>query len=261
MLAKSYVGQLPTSAPAHLLSLQVETTVFHSACFGGSEEVCQWILSNRRLGNLINVKNGEDWTPLHYAASRGHLALCKYLISCGAFESIFVPNQHNNFPENVARLAAVKEYLKNVRVSPPWLVRVRHDIIAHSHHSMSCGPLVNGTTSVHDRTTGLKLSCCVLSGERGVIFIYRSSPSDRLWQSPLPRPLAVVLAPLALRYMSHLDRDVDYGHYPDEFVRPRQSNLRVRPQRSDGHALPPMLLLLLKVLLLWWKIQRKSHPQ
>ena len=54
----------------------------HRACLGGSLEVAKWLVEEK--GAMINVMDDEEWRPIHFAASRGNIDLCAYLVLKGA---------------------------------------------------------------------------------------------------------------------------------------------------------------------------------
>ncbi|EME32366.1 26S proteasome non-ATPase regulatory subunit 10 [Galdieria sulphuraria] len=61
----------------------------HSSCSCGNTQVVQWLLSaSQALGNsldMVNVKTDDSQlTPLHCAASKNNLEICKLLIEYGA---------------------------------------------------------------------------------------------------------------------------------------------------------------------------------
>ena len=55
------------------------------AADGGSTEVVQFLLENTRKVNSQDYKDlYKGWTPLHYAADKGHFDICQLLIKHGA---------------------------------------------------------------------------------------------------------------------------------------------------------------------------------
>ena len=53
-------------------------TALHQCCIDDSESMMKLLLE---FGANVNAEDSEKWTPLHAAATCGHLHLVKYLIS------------------------------------------------------------------------------------------------------------------------------------------------------------------------------------
>ncbi|MCL4171126.1 UNVERIFIED_CONTAM: hypothetical protein GTU68_020088, partial [Idotea baltica] len=56
-------------------------TALHQCCIDDSEEMMRLLV---HYGADVNAQDSEKWTPLHAAATCGHLHLAKFLISKGA---------------------------------------------------------------------------------------------------------------------------------------------------------------------------------
>lgn len=52
-------------------------TALHQCCIDNNEEMTKLLVE---FGANVNAKDSEQWTPLHAAATCGHLHLVKYLI-------------------------------------------------------------------------------------------------------------------------------------------------------------------------------------
>ena len=72
----------------HIVEKTNDSSSGHSlmmAADGGSIEVVQFLLENTREVNLQNYQDpNKGWTPLHYAADKGHFDICQLLIRYGA---------------------------------------------------------------------------------------------------------------------------------------------------------------------------------
>jgi protein phosphatase 1 regulatory subunit 16A len=53
-------------------------TALHQCCIDDSEEMMKLLID---FGANVNARDTEQWTPLHAAATCGHLHLVKYLIA------------------------------------------------------------------------------------------------------------------------------------------------------------------------------------
>lgn len=53
-------------------------TALHQCCIDDSEEMMRLLV---RHGADVNAQDSEKWTPLHAAATCGHLHLAKFLIA------------------------------------------------------------------------------------------------------------------------------------------------------------------------------------
>jgi len=54
-------------------------SVIHYVAIGGNHNVVDC------FAPMVNARDSEGWTPLHYAAYLGHRATCEELVKCGAF--------------------------------------------------------------------------------------------------------------------------------------------------------------------------------
>ncbi|KAL3876297.1 hypothetical protein ACJMK2_034161 [Sinanodonta woodiana] len=75
-------------------TLEMEERLRESACIGDLDNVKRFVESN---GVNVNSKNSiNGWTALHWAAKRNHVAVVRYLLSCGADKNI--KNKENDIP-------------------------------------------------------------------------------------------------------------------------------------------------------------------
>ena len=56
----------------------------HLAAYDGQDDVVKTLLKQSAVKKSINSKDKNGWSPLHCAAARGHLKVCKLLINAGA---------------------------------------------------------------------------------------------------------------------------------------------------------------------------------
>lgn len=64
------------------------------------------------LGASVNKKDGQGWTPLHYAASEGYIDIVKYLLRCDA--DVRALDRKNQMPVDVADGEDVRKLLSRV---------------------------------------------------------------------------------------------------------------------------------------------------
>ncbi|XP_022646332.1 protein phosphatase 1 regulatory inhibitor subunit 16B-like isoform X2 [Varroa destructor] len=71
-------------------------TALHQCCIDNNEEMTKLLVE---FGANVNAKDSEQWTPLHAAATCGHLHLVKYLILKGA--DLLSVNADGNMPYDI----------------------------------------------------------------------------------------------------------------------------------------------------------------
>eukprot|EP00002_Diphylleia_rotans_P020858 TRINITY_DN4054_c0_g1_i5.p1 TRINITY_DN4054_c0_g1~~TRINITY_DN4054_c0_g1_i5.p1 ORF type:complete len:139 (+),score=31.53 TRINITY_DN4054_c0_g1_i5:61-477(+) len=60
-------------------------TAFHWACAQRMMVAAQYLASHaHNIATLVNQKDGDSWTPLHSAASAGHVDVVEFLLQNGA---------------------------------------------------------------------------------------------------------------------------------------------------------------------------------
>ena len=97
----------------YLLSNKADTTVqngtglnvYHVAAYHGNVQIFQALILHNN--DYINDVNKKNWTPLHYAVSKGHLEIVKYLLSNKADVTV-----QTDDGRNVYDLAACYGYLQ-----------------------------------------------------------------------------------------------------------------------------------------------------
>lgn len=67
------------------------------------------------FGANVNAKDSEQWTPLHAAATCGHLHLVKYLIEKGA--NLLAVNADNNMPYDICEHEETLDYIEHQMAS------------------------------------------------------------------------------------------------------------------------------------------------
>ncbi|XP_076036396.1 protein phosphatase 1 regulatory subunit 16A-like [Oratosquilla oratoria] len=82
-------------------------TALHQCCIDDSEEMMRLLV---RHGANINAKDSERWTPLHAAATCGHLHLAKFLTDNGA--DLLAVNADGNMPYDICEDDATLDYIE-----------------------------------------------------------------------------------------------------------------------------------------------------
>lgn len=83
-------------------------TALHQCCIDDSEAMMKLLLE---FGANVNAKDSEQWTPLHAAATCGHLHLVRYLISKGA--DLLAVNADGNMPYDICEDDATLDYIES----------------------------------------------------------------------------------------------------------------------------------------------------
>ncbi|RWS03465.1 protein phosphatase 1 regulatory subunit 16A-like protein [Dinothrombium tinctorium] len=83
-------------------------TALHQCCIDDSEEMMKLLID---FGANVNAKDSEQWTPLHAAATCGHLHLVKYLISKEA--DLLAVNADGNMPYDICEDEATLDYIES----------------------------------------------------------------------------------------------------------------------------------------------------
>ncbi|XP_041376954.1 protein phosphatase 1 regulatory subunit 16A-like isoform X2 [Gigantopelta aegis] len=82
-------------------------TALHQCCIDGNEELLKLLLE---YNANVNAKDSELWTPLHAAATCGHIHLCKYLISREA--ELLAVNADGNMPYDICEDEETLDYIE-----------------------------------------------------------------------------------------------------------------------------------------------------
>lgn len=83
-------------------------TALHQCCIDDSEEMMKLLLE---FGANVNAKDSEQWTPLHAAATCGHIHIVKYLIVKGA--DLLAVNADGNMPYDICDDDSTLDYIEN----------------------------------------------------------------------------------------------------------------------------------------------------
>ncbi|KAG8176836.1 hypothetical protein JTE90_001975 [Oedothorax gibbosus] len=83
-------------------------TALHQCCIDDSEEMMRLLIE---FGANVNAKDSEHWTPLHAAATCGHIHIVKYLIIKGA--DLLAVNADGNMPYDICDDDATLDYIEN----------------------------------------------------------------------------------------------------------------------------------------------------
>lgn len=83
-------------------------TALHQCCIDDSEEMMTVLVEH---GANVNAADSEQWTPLHAAATCGHLHLVKFLIENGA--NLLAVNGDGNMPYDICEDDATLSFIEN----------------------------------------------------------------------------------------------------------------------------------------------------
>ncbi|CAL1527636.1 unnamed protein product [Lymnaea stagnalis] len=82
-------------------------TALHQCCIDDNEEMLKLLLE---FGANVNACDSEMWTPLHAAATCGHVTLCKHLIDRGA--ELLSVNADGNMPYDICEDEVTLDYIE-----------------------------------------------------------------------------------------------------------------------------------------------------
>ncbi|CAH0381248.1 unnamed protein product [Bemisia tabaci] len=82
-------------------------TALHQCCIDDNEEMMKVLLE---FGANVNAEDSEKWTPLHAAATCGHLHLVRYLINSGA--NLLAVNADGNMPYDICEDESALDYIE-----------------------------------------------------------------------------------------------------------------------------------------------------
>ncbi|XP_054286674.1 protein phosphatase 1 regulatory subunit 16A isoform X1 [Macrosteles quadrilineatus] len=83
-------------------------TALHQCCIDDNEEMMKLLL---QYGANVNAEDSEKWTPLHAAATCGHLHLVRYLIASGA--DLLAVNADGNMAYDICEDEAALEHIES----------------------------------------------------------------------------------------------------------------------------------------------------
>lgn len=83
-------------------------TALHQCCIDDSEEMMKLLID---FGANVNAKDSEQWTPLHAAATCGHIHLVRYLISRAA--DLLAVNADGNMPYDICEDEPTLDYIES----------------------------------------------------------------------------------------------------------------------------------------------------
>nr|CAD7427177.1 unnamed protein product [Timema monikensis] len=82
-------------------------TALHQCCIDNNEEMMKLLIE---YGADVNAEDSEKWTPLHAAATCGHLHLVRFLISRGA--NLLAVNADGNMPYDICEDESALDYIE-----------------------------------------------------------------------------------------------------------------------------------------------------
>lgn len=83
-------------------------TALHQCCIDDNEAMLQLLLE---YGADVNAEDSERWTPLHAAATCGHLRLVRCLVTRGA--NLLAVNADGNMPYDICEDEATLDYIES----------------------------------------------------------------------------------------------------------------------------------------------------
>lgn len=83
-------------------------TALHQCCIDDSEDMMRLLIE---FGADVNARDTEQWTPLHAAATCGHLHLVKQLIARGA--DLLAVNADGNMPYDICEDEATLDFIES----------------------------------------------------------------------------------------------------------------------------------------------------
>ncbi|XP_013085828.2 protein phosphatase 1 regulatory subunit 16A-like isoform X2 [Biomphalaria glabrata] len=83
-------------------------TSLHQCCIDDNEEMLKLLLE---YGANVNACDSEMWTPLHAAATCGHVNLCRHLIERGA--ELLAVNADGNMPYDICEDEVTLDYIES----------------------------------------------------------------------------------------------------------------------------------------------------
>lgn len=83
-------------------------TALHQCCIDNNAEMLQLLLE---YGANVNAEDSEKWTPLHAAATCGHLRLVQCLVARGAH--LLAVNADGNMPYDICEDEATLDYIES----------------------------------------------------------------------------------------------------------------------------------------------------
>ncbi|KAK3579169.1 hypothetical protein CHS0354_022704 [Potamilus streckersoni] len=101
------VRKLLTSGVSPDVTNEDGLTALHQCCIDDSEEMLKLLLE---FGANVNAKDSELWTPLHAAATCGHVHLCRLLIEKGA--DLLAVNADGNMPYDICEDEVTLDYVE-----------------------------------------------------------------------------------------------------------------------------------------------------
>ncbi|XP_070536717.1 protein phosphatase 1 regulatory subunit 16A-like [Ptychodera flava] len=87
-------------------------TALHQCCIDDNEEMMKVLID---FGANTNARDSELWTPLHAAATCGHVHLAEYLLTKGA--DILAINSDGNMPYDISEDDVTLDYIESVMAS------------------------------------------------------------------------------------------------------------------------------------------------
>ncbi|XP_074646447.1 uncharacterized protein LOC141902560 isoform X2 [Tubulanus polymorphus] len=83
-------------------------TALHQCCIDDNENMTRLLID---FSANVNAQDSELWTPLHAAATCGHVHLCKYLIEKGA--DLLAVNADGNMPYDICEDEVTLDYIES----------------------------------------------------------------------------------------------------------------------------------------------------
>jgi len=95
-------------------------TALHQCCIDDNEEMMKLLIE---FGANVNAEDNEKWTPLHAAATCGHLHLVKYLIARGT--NLLAVNADGNMPCDICEDEKTLDCIEGNRICCNILLMIK----------------------------------------------------------------------------------------------------------------------------------------
>ncbi|XP_017776693.1 PREDICTED: protein phosphatase 1 regulatory inhibitor subunit 16B isoform X2 [Nicrophorus vespilloides] len=143
-------------------------TALHQCCIDNNESMLLLLLE---YGANANSEDSEKWTPLHAAATCGHLKLVRILIARGA--NLLAVNADGNMPYDICEDEQALDYIESEMSKRGVTQELIDDTRAHTEKKMLTDlqrvAASNGDLEVHDTQGATPLHIAAANGYTSVV--------------------------------------------------------------------------------------------